>query len=144
MTNVLPTCVACRLPYYLMFYLRLNYSSAAEPAAIHKSGKSRRSCRNSGFKDLLLKISLKNSKNSEKIPKNYLAQICTNNTNMDMSCANLTIYGNMTSYMIQNQNFELNAMVVVTCDRSNHIWKYSQFASKVTSKHVTMMQVPQP
>ena len=52
----------------------------------------------------------------------------------------LTIYGNMTSYMFQNQNFELNAMVMVTCDQSNNIWKYSQFASKMTSKHVTMLQ----
>jgi len=56
----------------------------------------------------------------------------------------LTIYGNMTSYMIQNQNFELIANVTVTCDRSNHIWKYSQFTSKITLKHVTTMQVLQP
>ena len=56
----------------------------------------------------------------------------------------LTIYGKMTSYMFQNRNFELNVMVMVTCDRSNHIWKYSQFASKMTSKHVIMLQVPQP
>jgi len=39
---------------------------------------------------------------------------------------NLTIYGNMTSYMIHNRNFELNAMVTVTCDKSNYIWKYCQ------------------
>jgi hypothetical protein len=50
----------------------------------------------------------------------------------------LTIYGNMTSYMIQNWNFELNAMVTVTCDQSNHIWKYCQFTSKTTLNFLTL------
>src|SRR5277367_2895536 len=66
----------------------------------------------------------------KKSRKNYLAQIYTNNTNMECHVTDLTIYGNITSYMIQNRNFELNAMVMVTCDRSNHIWKCCQFMSK--------------
>ena len=41
---------------------------------------------------------------------------------MECHVPDLTIYGDMTSYMIQNQNFELNAKVTVTCDRSNYIW----------------------
>ena len=66
---------------------------------------------------------IETTKKSEKNPKKiYLPQICTNNTNMEYHVTDLTIYGNMTSYMIQNRNFELNAKVTVTCDRSNYIW----------------------
>ena len=54
----------------------------------------------------------------------------------------LTIYGNMTSYMIQNRNFELNAMVTVTCDGSNHIRKYLQFTSKMTFKVLQQCKFP--
>jgi hypothetical protein len=65
-----------------MFYLRLNYSSAAEPAAIQKSGKSRRSRRNSGFKDLLDKVvdaELENFEVQASVLVTTLSQITTFN-----------------------------------------------------------------